>query len=471
MGWKQRISPSSLPELHTPAHVSTASTRASAAFGLLVRRCEHTEPINYLPTDQQLDQMLRSRLVLITGPSGSGKSCLLRGIAKILNQRSQSRVHQTSSNTDYKELIDASISILDLFDGPLHERVQSLSFAGLADPKLWPMPFSTLSTGQQSRVILALSMHRSEQDEPLLSDEFCTTIDRTTAYAIARTTHRWSRSRSAPVIVATAHEDMESMLDPDHVFDMHTMNLRKPDRFIAQRIRIEQGNIDDYRQLAHLHYRADFPATSAQIFRAVRTTPSSGEILAGVLVVSHPTLNSSWRQYAWNGYFTTKNKSLNAQRINKDLRCISRVIVESRSRGLGVATKLVRHYLSSSLTRATESVAMMGSVNPFFERAGMVAYTVMPSLADLRLLDAINCDNLSAADLINHIPSPGSLVYRELVTWGKSRKLIASGTPQPSLVHQIAPIAACRLINTPRAYAHSHSMNPERTHETHEQEY
>src|ERR1700754_3833324 len=68
------------------------------------------------------------------------------------------------------------------------------------------------------------------------------------------------------------------------------------------KVEISQGTPDDYRALAHLHYRAGKPATIVRVLCAhvsgLPLQPGQRE-LVGVLVVSMPVLNDSWRARAW----------------------------------------------------------------------------------------------------------------------------------------------------------------------------
>ncbi len=78
--------------------------------------------------------------------------------------------------------------------------------------------------------------------------------------------------------------------------------------------------------------------------------------LAGVLVVSMPTLNGRWRHAAWPDVdWAAGGRTAAARRLNLRVRTISRVIVEPRCRGMGVATKLVRSYLAGPLTARLSS--------------------------------------------------------------------------------------------------------------------
>lgn len=154
-----------------------------------------------------------------------------------------------------------------------------------------------------------------------------------------------------------------------------------------RRLTVEAGTIADYHALAHWHYRGGRPATVARVLRAIWRPPGRGGLLAGVLVVSMPTLNGRWRRPV-----PGESKREAARRLNcprRGVRCISRVIVDPRFRGLGVATVLVRAYLRRPLTPSTEAVAAMGPYSGFFVRAGMRAVALPPSRRDAALRAAL----------------------------------------------------------------------------------
>ena len=460
MTWKKRTSQHTPIRVETAAQVSMQTQTACAHFGLIPRNSSDRQQKTTTPTDRMRNQILNNDIILITGYSGAGKSCLLRGISESLKDH---RVHIVSSQP-----IQSPLSIFDLLTGTLKDRLATLSHAGLAEPKLWARPFNTLSGGEQARFQLALTMQHARSGDFLVADEFCTPLDRISAHAIATTLRRWALRNHITLIVATAHEDMKSLLCPSLVIDASTdaSHTLPPTKTVPAGIHIERGTIKDYQSLAHLHYRGPKPATHTLVLRAMRsfprTMPNQDPILAGVLVVSMPTLNGSWRELAWPGHFSGQSKTENAHRINRDLRCISRVITDPRSRGLGVASSLVRAYLSNPQTPATESIAAMGFVCPFLKRAGMTQYTLVASKDDLRLLDTLHHEQRTPNDLINHPIEPGSLLARELLRWGKSRKIITPQTEPHEALQIIAPIAACRLISKPRAYAHVFSQGATR---------
>ena len=144
-----------------------------------------------------------------------------------------------------------------------------------------------------------------------------------------------------------------------------------------------------------------------------------GETIA-VLVASMPTLNGRWRAIAWPGEYDTPDKRANARRLNDEVRVISRVIVDPRYRGLGLAVQLVRAYLEDAVTLRTEALAAMAHACPFFERAGMRRIELPPSKADAKLARALKKHKLTASNLLHNVPNELAPAMR---TWAGARKL------------------------------------------------
>lgn len=160
--------------------------------------------------------------------------------------------------------------------------------------------------------------------------------------------------------------------------------------------RIEEGSRADALLLARHHYAAGEPATYARVLRAVE-----GVRVVGVLVVSRPTLNASWRALAWPNALRGLNRRDAAAWVNSHLRTISRVIIEPRWRGVGVARALVRAYLDAPLTTHTEAVAAMAGVSPFFERAGMRRITRPPAAHEQTLRRTLRAQGVRAWELLD----------------------------------------------------------------------
>lgn len=449
----QRVAPASIHHVDSAPTISDELTHACAGFGVIPIAQPRTIARTTTPPALILHAIREGQVVLIAGASGAGKSSLLRGITGLVLPR---RVLVVPESLTQHQL---SRACFDLLEGDATLRAQSLALAGLAEPKLWARPAGALSVGEQARLRLAMTMHEAHPGDTVIADELASTIDRACAFALCKTITRWVRKNGIAFVGAGAHEDLESMLAPDVVINAATQSIRDPSPAQEQPIRIEPGTMEDYASVAHLHYRSGPPATIVRVMRAMRRVPRfihpSREILAGVLVVSMPTLNGGWRDRAWPGVFPKHDKRRNAHLLNEHIRTISRVIVEPRSRGLGIATQLVRAYLNDPLTQGTEASAAMGGVCPFLARAGMTPYVLEPDITDTRLLDALAHLDLTPAQLAHTTIEPGSLLMRELISWGKMRKLLPSWSITLDQVTQLTPSAACRLCSRPRAYAYT----------------
>lgn len=227
-------------------------------------------------------------------------------------------------------------------------------------------------------------------------------------------------------------------------------------------IRILPASRAHYTQLAHLHYRPGPPATIERILRAVHTPTRT---LAGVLVISRPTIHAAWRAMPWPRAFAPRIPAqTRARRINRSLRTISRVIVDERFRASGIATRLVRAYLRNPLTPRTEAITAIAAPAPhatFFARAGMTAYPIPIPPPDARLLDALHHAaiehwRLADPDSLAHriAASPhNALLRRELRAWASARgatRALRDAT-LPTLLARAARAIAARPI----AYAHT----------------
>lgn len=435
-----------------PKAISDAARSACAAFGLI------TEPFGTADVNHPdakvwshlIERVRSSRVVLITGPSGSGKTRALSALRAPLGR------DRAIIEADARSLPDG-VCAYDAIGAAPGRAADALSAAGLGEPALWARDAIVLSVGEMSRLALARAMGQAQAGDVVVCDEFASNLDRVSAGALAHTASRWARRIGVTLVVVGAHEDLPHLLDADLIVEPRAGGLRErpPGGVKRDEIRVDPGTIADYHALSAHHYLGGRPATVARILRATRISPF-GELLAGVLMVSMPTLNGVWRRQAWPDWFDSPNKAANARRINRELRCISRVIVDPRSRGLGVATTLVRAYLEDPITSATESIAAMGAVSPFFRAAGMREYQLPRPAHDTRLLDALAHESITAQDLTRPDVLDRPFLARELSRWARhARVLIDDPDPLP----HIARHAVCRLLSRPRAYAHTRGGN------------
>ncbi|MFH1370505.1 MAG: hypothetical protein ABII09_04385 [Planctomycetota bacterium] len=189
---------------------------------------------------------------------------------------------------------------------------------------------------------------------------------------------------------------------------------------ITQNLEIVPGTRADYETLSHYHYReshvgsaigcADGETSPAAMRRGgpyaavfalkgkFRTATKIETV--GVIVYAMPVSGCRMRSEA-TPIFSGLDKSTRLKLINKNIRTISRVIIEPRFRSLGLAARLVKETMPLMNTPFVEALAVMGRVNPFFEKAGMTRFDAPPSVGCVRLIEAFGATGIDEQDLID----------------------------------------------------------------------
>lgn len=211
----------------------------------------------------------------------------------------------------------------------------------------------------------------------------------------------------------------------------------------------------ELRSLLRFHYRAGMPATVAMVVgafeRGVLRAGGGVDEPAAVVCVSYPVLNGPWRNVAWPG-----EDWGDARVVNARVRCLSRVVVEPRYRGVGLASELVRWYLRRPLTRCTESLAAMGGACPFLVAAGMRRVELSRSGRDERLLRDLRGLGLNPARVLcgGDVGGGGVRALRAvLLRWAKASKATARGAADRTTRELIAQ--ACGALRPTRlVYVH-----------------
>jgi len=171
---------------------------------------------------------------------------------------------------------------------------------------------------------------------------------------------------------------------------------------ITKNLQIVPGTREDYQSLSHYHYRESHIGPYAAIF-ALRGKFRTAEKLqtAGVIVYAMPAAGCQMRTTATEGLFAGLDKSSRLKLIGKNIRTISRVIIEPRFRSLGLAASLVKETMPLMNVPFIESLAVMGRVNPFFEKAGMTRFDAPPSAGCVRLMEAFGAVGIDERALIS----------------------------------------------------------------------
>lgn len=321
------------------------------------------------------------QVTLITGPSGSGKSVLLRRLLS-----SSDAVH-----VDASELPQHRGPIIETWpDVPAAEAARRLAAVGLGDPFTWARSIDQLSVGQRERFNLARLLQNPQGN--LAIDEWLNGLDRTTARAVAWSTGRLLRRLGRGAIFVCCSDDVADDLCPDvHLrvgwspdIEIRVREGDQAECSILEQLTYRRGDVRDWHRLRHLHYAAGDPATVHSYH--VLQLPNSTEP-AAVLIFSFPDLHSAARNLATHDAYRIAGDRRQAQRLNREILKLSRLVVTPELRGCGVAQRLIMASLEQISARYIECVTAMGKHSQFLARCGFREIIQGVSDVEAELLD------------------------------------------------------------------------------------
>ncbi len=353
----------------TQTPLTERTIEVAEAFGLGVD--ETQEHMLYRDFEVHL---VEGDVVYITGDSGSGKSVLLRALKEDLGD-------EAASMTELEAPGDKPI--IDLVGGSFSEALRLLSLVGLNDAYLFLRRPSHLSDGQRYRFKIAQLLDKGRHY--WLCDEFCSTLDRSTAKIVAYNIQKLARRSGATLIVATTHTDLLDDLSPSiHIHKSwgteisirYHSNIETASCTVAREVTIQEASKEDYMRLAYLHYR-DHRVVAPLRFYSMKL---GGELI-GVIAYTYPTPTSAGRSKAV-GY------APRLRELNEEWALISRVIVHPKYRTIGLGARLIKETLRLTGRRHVELIAVMAQYNPFAEKAGMKKILVKEPTE--RIVEAVN---------------------------------------------------------------------------------
>lgn len=218
----------------------------------------------------------------IIGASGSGKS----SIAKTLWPDA------THTSGDHTWTADC---LLDDFPTPLSpdQIIGLLTAVGFSSAPAWLRPYRVLSTGQKFRADLARSLalglaepasESATQNEPIVFDEFTSTVDRTVAKAVSVAVAKHVRKNKLQFIAVTCHKDFVPWIEPDWTYDTDSGEFtwgsnQRP----SIRLEVREGSRTAWRLFREHHYLDHTIANSSRTFLGYVSLDGEQERLAAYL--------------------------------------------------------------------------------------------------------------------------------------------------------------------------------------------
>ena len=158
------------------------------------------------------------------GYSGSGKSSILNSIFEQLGSSQDRTVYYISNYKNYINEIDQTKLLIDYFpDIHFKVRLKVLGLCGLLEAWKFVSEVKDLSDGEKFRFVLydlVMTILQEKKNAIIIFDEFCSTLDRITAHAVATNIRNLreilnKEGIDVTFVLASAHDDLANYMQAD----------------------------------------------------------------------------------------------------------------------------------------------------------------------------------------------------------------------------------------------------------------
>jgi ABC-type ATPase with predicted acetyltransferase domain len=182
--------------------ISSRMVQVCRMFGLTLDRLTDRAPVHSCRIE-----IGAGDIIYITGPSGSGKSVLLREL--------EGQIPACESVNLARMPLPQDKTVIDCFETDVVATLRTLSIVGLSDAFSVVNRPCHLSEGQQYRFRLAQALAAGKRF--VFADEFGSELDRITAATLAFNIHKFAKRTGTAFILASSHRDLLLDLAPDAV--------------------------------------------------------------------------------------------------------------------------------------------------------------------------------------------------------------------------------------------------------------
>jgi len=314
------------------------------------------------------------RIVLFAGPSGSGKSSLLREALK-----------QAPDSASLSASYDDRRAIIDTLGPDARAAAGCLSVCGLSEAMAMLRSPGELSDGQRYRYALARCL--AGGSETIAADEWCATLDQVTARVISHNVRKLADSRGIGFLLAGTREDIIDDLKPDIIVrcrgggavDVRECSADLPRGPISFRdgLEIRPGKLADWPYFAKWHYRGRGLGPVRRVEVLHHGDEKVGICIFGCVALANASRN---RIFGLDGRMSSDQ----ARTINRNFACISRFVLDPRYRGAGIGGWFLDRACRSAPWPWIELISEMANLVPFYRVAGFVRAGRQPRKSRMR---------------------------------------------------------------------------------------